>query len=440
MAVNPVQQRAFSRRDFLAAAASTAGAVALGCGESAQRIVDPVLQRGAGPLDLSKVQHVIVCMMENRSYDHFLGWVPQSDGRQQGLSYPDRNGVLQPTWALAPDYQGCGHPDPDHSMAGGRSELNGGACDGWLVTGNNDRYAIGYYVKEDLPFFAKAAQGWTCCDRYFSSMLGPTYPNRMFQHCAQTDRVSNTLAISSLPTIWDSLFNAGLQGRYYYSDVPFLALWGTKYFSGPQAISHPISQFYADCAAGTLPQLAMVEPEFLGTALGLGSDDHPYADVRAGQAFLNRIYDAVRTSPAWPGIVLIINYDEWGGFFEHVPPPTGTTEALERSLGYTDGLLGFRVPAVVISPFALERAVAHDVLEHTSILKLVEQRWNLAPLTQRDATATSLASLLFDTGKAKRPPGYAVPAVSGALCPTPGTGGLHWSGLLTLARSLGWPV
>jgi phospholipase C len=102
----------------------------------------------------SGIEHIIVLMMENRSFDHFIGWLPGADGKQSGLSYIDRSGLSHPTYALAPDYQGCDHPDPDHSYQGGRSASNNGGCDGWLRTGSNDLYSIGYYQEDDLPFMA----------------------------------------------------------------------------------------------------------------------------------------------------------------------------------------------------------------------------------------------------------------------------------------------
>ena len=434
-----------TRREFLIAA--SAGGLALaGCGDAAERLVDPNLAiKPDLPLDLNKVEHVIVTMMENRSFDHYMGWLPQADAKQSGLSYPDRNGVFQKTYPLAPDFQGCGLNDPDHSMEGGRIELNNGACDGWLLAGNNDRFAIGYYRREDLPFHGQAAATWTTFDRYFCSVLGPTYPNRMYQHCAQTDRLINSPAISSLPTIWDRLADAGVSARYYFSDVPFLALWGAKYVG----IGRSFAQFEADCAAGTLPAVSFVEPGFFFSPFGNSNDDHPFADIPAGQTFMNRVYQAVAQSPNWGSTVLVINYDEWGGFFDHVPPPTGSTEEAERTLGYTDGLLGFRVPVVLISPFAPRRVVSHQTFEHCSILKLIEQRWNLAPLTQRDANANSLASVLVDGKDAtKAPPTYAVPTVEGSSCPvaatTPAiratTEGAHWGELQQLARQYGWAV
>src|ERR1700752_547723 len=123
----------------------------------------------------SGIEHVVVMMMENRSFDHLLGWLPGAEGRQAGPSYTDAAGVSHPTYPLAPDYQGCGHPDPDHSYEGGRIEYNGGACDGWLRAGDNDEYAIGFYAKKDLPFCGAAASHWTVCDRYFSAILAGTF-------------------------------------------------------------------------------------------------------------------------------------------------------------------------------------------------------------------------------------------------------------------------
>lgn len=355
--------------------------------------------------DRKGIEHVVVVMMENRSFDHFLGWVPGSDGRQAGLQYPDRSGVARPTYPLAPDYQGCGHPDPDHSYEGGRIEYNKGACDGWLRAGANDQYAIGYYQKNDLPFYAGAASAWTVCDRYFSALMAGTFPNRIYQHAAQTDRLHNTFEISRLPTIWDRLAEKGLTGRYYFSDLPFIALWGAKYLP----ISRPISQFYADCASGNLPEVSFVEPRMIGEAEGISTDDHPHADVRNGQTFLNRVYEAVTSSPNWPNTVMVINYDEWGGFYDHVAPPTAPIPEADKALG-SDGLLGFRVPAMVISPWAKRGRVVSDTFDHTSVLKMIEWRWGLRPLTVRDRAATNLANALDFSRTNLEAPRFPVPA------------------------------
>lgn len=425
--------RSLTRRQFIRRSAGTAAGVALGTTIPAYALRRT--PRRSKP-NKSGIEHFVVVTMENRSFDHFLGWVPGTDGRQAGLSYLDRAGIAHPTHPLAPDYQGCDHPDPDHSYEGGRIEYNNGACDGWLRAGQNDDYAIGYYTRDDLPFYAGATQGWTTCDRYFAAIMAGTYSNRIYQHAAQTDRLDNSLLpISTLPTIWDRLAEHSLQGRYYFSDMPFLALWGAKYLD----IARPIAQFYADCADGTLPQVSFVEPRFLGEAQGSSGDDHPHADIRAGQDFLNRVYEAVTTSPNWPNTVMVINYDEWGGFFDHVAPPRGPIPPADAALG-SDGLLGFRTPALVISPFARRGYVAHGAYDHTSVLRMIEWRWNLRPLTVRDATANNLAEVLDFAHPNLAAPQFAVPEPP-LVVPCATQGGIGEAELLAaLAATLGFLI
>jgi phospholipase C len=330
---------------------------------------------------------VVLVMMENRSFDHFLGWLPNARGMQEGLTYVDRDGASHPTHHLEHDSKGCGHPDPDHSYDGGREQLNGGSMDGFLRSGENDSYAIGYYRESDRPFLGALARNYTTLDRYFCSILGPTFPNRMFQHAAQTDRIANTIDISSLPTIWDRLASAGVSARYYYSNVPFLALWGLKYLG--IAASH--AQFLRDAASGTLPAVSFVDPRFTLLSDARTNDDHPHADIRAGDAFLARAFHAVARGPGWPGTVFVVNYDEWGGFFEHVPPPrVAAPNHADPDLVDGKALLGFRVPAVIASPWTRGNPFSPRIgrmrFDHTSVLKLIEWRWGLSPLTARDGS------------------------------------------------------
>ena len=424
------------RRRFLRNAAMAGGALAAA---NVAGVRPSFAQAALPPPDQSGIEHIVVVMMENRSFDHMLGWVEGADGRQQGLRYPDATGALHRTYRLAPDYQGCGHGDPNHSYEGGRVEYNDGKCDGWLLAEGNDEYAIGFYVKKDLPFFAQAAAQWTVCDRYFSAIMAGTFANRIYQHAAQTDRLGNTFELSTLPTIWDRLATAGLEGRYYFSDLPFLALWGSTYVP----IARPFEAFLADAAAGTLPHVSFVEPRFLGEALGLSNDDHPFADVRNGQAFLDQVYRAVTTSPAWANTVLVINYDEWGGFFDHVPPGTAPIPPADQVAGNQDGRLGFRTPCFVISPFAQREFVSHRGFDHTSVLKMIEWRWGLPPLTVRDATANNLAEALQFTAPDLRAKSFSVPTGPfGSACvpSVPNDTEAEWLPLLDLAALFGWPV
>jgi phospholipase C len=362
----------------------------------------------------SGIEHIVVLMMENRSFDHFLGWLPSVygagnvDGKQAGLTYLDRYRVPHRTHHLEV-MASCGFQDPDHSYEGGRIELNGGKCNGWLRAGQNDSLSIGYYERADLAFLGQAATYWTTFDRYFAAVMAETYPNRFYLHCAQTDRLHNgtVFKAADMPSIWDRLKAKGRTGTYYYSDIPFVALLGNH---APPYV--PFAQFLTDAAAGTLPDVAFVDPRFVNEDKGLTNDDHPHADIRAGEAFMNQVYDAVRTSPSWSSTVLVITYDEWGGFFDHVPPRHAADVSKKTSLR------GFRVPTLVISPFARRSFVSHQTFDHTSILKMIEWRWGLKPLTPRDKNARNLATVLDLSQANLEAPQYDVPPFTSTGCTT----------------------
>jgi phospholipase C len=386
------------RRKFLAGAARACGAVAAGAlagviaarpsagadqdepeqGESAE-FVSPAK---------SGIEHIVVVTMENRSFDHLFGWMSWAKGRQAGLQYRDPSGAVHKTHRLAPDFTGCPHPGPDHSYSGARIEYNEGRMNGFLRDSANDVYSIGYYTEADIPFYAALAMHYTTLNHYFPSFLGPTFPNRLFLHAAQTDRLDDSVAITSLPTIWDKLEAAGVSAKYYFNNVPFLALWGLKYLLN----SHPYLTFLSDAANGTLPAVSFVDPIYTILDDGTGNDDHPHADIRNGDHFLSETFRAVAGGPAWKNTVLIVNFDEWGGFFEHVPPPRATApNSVDPDLVNGKALLGFRVPTVIASPFTRGNPnhprVVHATFDHTSILKLIEWRWGLTPLTARDASS-----------------------------------------------------
>jgi phospholipase C len=372
-------------------------------------------QTSLPPPEAAGFEHVVVVMMENRSFDHFFGWLPGANGHQAGLSYKDSSGAAHSTHYLPPDYQGCGFNDPGHSYLQGRVQYDNGKCDGFLFTGSgNDVYAIGYYGQSDLAFLGAAGPAFTVLDNYFCGIMAETYPNRFHMHAAQTDRLTNTSTISTLPTIWDRLQAAGLSGRYYFTDLPFLALWGTIYAN----ISKPFAQFLTDAAAGTLPNVAYVDPGFAQENSDTSNDDHPHGDIRDGETFLNQVYTAVTSSPNWSKTVLIINFDEWGGFFDHVPPPLAPIPSASRAAGVPDGRLGFRVPCVVISPYARRNFIGHKQYDHTSILKMIEWRFGLPPLTVRDQTANNLAEVLNFAAPNPTAPTFNVPTGPfGRPCP-----------------------
>jgi phospholipase C len=252
-----------------------------------------------------------------------------------------------------------------------------------MRTPGNDLYSLGYYLGEDLPFLGKAATEWLTLDRFFCPLMGPTYPNRVISLAAQTDRLANTLDVSALPTIWDRLGAAGLSGKNYGATFTSSILCGARYATKIR----PLTEFYSDAALGTLPSVSFVDPDL---SIITGDSYHPPGDIRNGEAFLAKVYKAVTTSPLWKKSLLVITFDEWGGFFDHVPPPVGSVSQAERNLGITDGLRGFRVPTILVSPFVKRKSVSSRVYDHTSILRLIESRWGLPPLSVRDAEANNL--------------------------------------------------
>lgn len=380
-----VDRRGFLKGSAALAAGATFGGGTLLGGCAPAGAPSPVTPYG--PAGEVGIDHFVVVMMENRSVDHLLGWLPGLDGKQAGLTFTDRNGVAHQTHHLT-EYVTCGYQDPDHSYTGGRVEYNGGACDGFLRT-STDTFPIGYYEGADLPFMGNAAPAWTVCDRYFAATMGPTFPNRIYQHAGASDRPRNTIDICQLPTIWDRMKAKGLESRYYYTDAPVTALWGLSHAD----ISRGFDGFLADCAAGRLPHLSFVDPKLLiAGPIGTSADYHPHSDIRAGEHFLDTVYRAVTTSPNWERTVLVINFDEWGGFYDHVAPE----EADDATPGLA--LRGFRVPCLVISPLARRGFVAHDTYDHTSVLKMVEWGFDLAPLSVRDAHANNLADVLDLSG------------------------------------------
>ena len=270
------------------------------------------------------------------------------------------------------------------------------------------------------------------------SRLRFTAPHFHATHAAQMDRLDDSLLpLSTLPTIWDRLADHNLPAKYYYSDFPFLAIWGAKY----AGISNVIGDFFADCAAGTLPAVSYVDPRFLLEEEGLSGDDHPHADIRNGEAFLNSVYEAVTSSPNWANTVLVINYDEWGGFFEHVPPTLAPIPPADAALG-SDGRRGFRVPALVISPWSPRNTVAHGLYDHTSILKMIEWRWSLRSLTVRDSQANNLAEVLDFSQRNLNAPVFNVPEgpFGGPCTPVSATSAANASAAFQMAADFGFAV
>jgi phospholipase C len=424
---------ALRRRDFLQRLAVGAGAAAtVGTLVNPDALMAEAARRQRrtalpGPRNLP-IDTFVVLMMENRSFDHYLGWLPGADARQAGLTYTDGNGITHETLRFAPDFQGCAHPDPDHSWEGGRKQVNGGRMDGFLRSGDNDEFAIGYYEEQDLPFIGHAAKAFTTYDRFFCSLLASTYPNREYMHAAESyGKVDNSLPPGATQgqgfpdnTIFAACAKAGVSSRYFYSDVPVSALWGAPGL----ARSGRVEEYYQLCQSGTLPNVSFVDPSFNNEGGGTSGDEHPHGDIRAGQAFMSDVVHAFMESPQWKRGALFIVYDEWGGFFDHVKPPRVPDMRSTRDVNTDFGQMGIRIPAVAVSPYVRRGHVAHNVFGFESILKLISYRFGLPALNRRHAYAQNIGRS-FDWQSQPRldlPSLPDPPAVMSAQCPNQAPG------------------
>jgi phospholipase C len=389
------------RREFLRAAGLVAGAAAVGggaiaaCGSGKAPVPSFTSVLEGHPAD-SGIDTVVVVCMENRSFDHYLGWLARDEeyldaGRErygsgfrvagrQHLRYPAPNGHVVPTAPLvgnaleADPYRGCGHPIPGHGWNSGRAQRDRGFVG--RDTGN-DEYALGYYRGDEVPFYRDLARRFTVADRWHAALLAGTFPNRQYLHSASSegrkeDPIPLRVGIYRNATIWDRLQQANVSAGYYYVDLPILTLWGERMYDR----IHPVDAYFEAASTGTLPQFVMVDPGFRGPQR---SDDHTYADIRTGQRFVREIFAAFAQSKQWERGAFVLLYDEWGGFFDHMPPPV-VPDARRSPIDEDNfGQTGFRVPAIVASPRSRRGFVDHTLYTHTSVMRFLEWRFLGAP-------------------------------------------------------------
>lgn len=433
-----MREEDLSRRDFLERTAYGAGLAGMAGALPASTLLYQAAEAEARRARLPsprnvEIDHFVILMMENRSFDHYLGWVPGADASQR-QSYRDPGGNQIPTRPAdslgTARWQGCGYVDPGHGWKSGRAQLR----NGFMGQGSgNDTFALTYYQRGQLPFIHEAARRYTLYDRYFCSLLGPTFPNRYYKWAATSagktsniDQVDVNKGGNQFETIFDRAIGRGLSSRYYYSDQPFSAVYGTRGL----AWSSPIARYYSDCAAGTLPNITIVDPPFRdgGGGDGLSADDHPLGDVRLGQAFMADVANAFVRSPNYRRGALFIVYDEWGGFFDHVRPPRVPDKRATRDLDTDFGQMGFRIPAVAISPYTRGAAknrpefrVDHGVHGHESILKLISHRFGLGHLTKRHRYARNIGHSFDWANPDFDPPALPdPPEVASSACSTGG--------------------
>jgi phospholipase C len=400
--------------------------------------------------------HVVVVMMENHSFDNLLGGLTLSGQRNaDGLTFnragrptnsnPGPHGAVS-AFAFPSTAQG---PDVNQTWNATHEQIDHGKMDGFVRSNGNSAQPMGYYPAGVLPFAYSLAATFAVANRWFSSAPCQTYPNRRFLMAgtAYGNITTDNASLSDAPppngTIFDRLNAYGINWRNYYTDLPQTAIIPTIVEKYPTNLS-PIAQFYADCAAGTLPSVSFVDPEFgvisdigaplaalpelAGISAGLqtaGGDQEEPQNMYYGEAWAHEVLQAVLQSPAWPRTLFIYTYDEHGGYYDHVPPPKAIApDSIPPALTSTDipgtyNIYGPRVPAMVASPYSKPNAVTNIVHDHTSVLSTIEAKWNLPALTSRDANAATVMDFLNVKRAAfLRPPTIQGPSLTGPSGPT----------------------
>jgi phospholipase C len=406
------------------------------------------------------IQHIVFIVLEDRSFDHLVGWFTGTQFQTYSLNDP-QSGQLCSTFPLnrpndpdcaigwsrngtlltVPTTTGTDDSDPDHALNQLARFFDGddqghGHADGWLFSLGGDplntsHYTIGYYEEDaqTLPYLTRLLRDGhsIVLTNYFASVIAQTRPNRMYEHAATTDRVDNSGCQFDCPpgqrTIWDldlgglgTAFPApGHQGRYYYDGSSVSEprdylnlLWPDRNYK-----SHPAEEFIGDLNAGTFAPVTFIDSQRY----------HPPDDISSADLWLEQIVEAIRQSSFWSSTVIVVAFDDGGGFFDHVVPPmVPSVTYADVIAGQQGGIgpdanglvpLGFRVPAVIVSPFGPSSGGPSFQYDHTSVLKMIEwaflNNWRIPPGTHRDATddayvANLACALDFTTGSVPRGP------------------------------------
>jgi phospholipase C len=363
------------------------------------------------------IQHVVVFMLENQSFDRVLGCLkavnPDIDGvdlAHPGESDDPAGGPVyqQQAGAARTVTNDLGH-DLDDVLRQMENGCRGFVADYAKKYPNASRaerqQVMNYFALGDLPVFHALAQDSLVCDRWFSSVPGPTWPNRFFVHSGtslgHTDMPEGFdpgIHIYSQPTLYERLEDAKVPWRIYVGDFAQTWLMTAQWeYSSRYAW---MSQFFADAAgdSSAFPAYSFIEPSYFGAR---ENDEHPPHDIWLGEALLARVYNALRANAAlWTSTLFVVLYDEHGGFYDHVDPATADPQGRlavapdDHINHFAFNKFGVRVPALLISPW-LDPGVDHTVFDHTSLLKYATDKWKLGPLGLRTAAAQSFATALM---------------------------------------------
>jgi phospholipase C len=360
------------------------------------------------------IQHLVVLMQENHSFDNYFGTYPGANGIPPGTQMPvDPNnpaaGYVVP-WHIG----NSTITDISHSSSTYTDQYDNGKMDGFVSALNarnqDGKLAMGYYDDSDIPYYWNLADSYVLFDQFFSSAKDGSFANHMYWVAAvppvAPKGVPLNQVLADIPTIFDKLQAAGVSWKFYVQNydstityrnigtsgnrssqviwVPLLNF--DRFLDDPTLSSHivDLSQYFIDLQNGTLPSVAYIIPS--------GASEHPPSSLKSGQRFVKTIIQELMRSSSWDSSAFMLAYDDWGGWYDHVPP------IQVDQYGY-----GPRVPVILVSPYAKSGNIDHTVLDFTSILKFIEQNWNIEPLAQRDANANNFLSA-FDFSQSPRLP------------------------------------
>ncbi|NJD58346.1 MAG: hypothetical protein C3F13_04850 [Anaerolineales bacterium] len=365
-------------------------------------------------LPTTPIQHLVVVMQENHTFDNYFGTYPGANGIPTDVKMPvdpsnPSAGYVSP-WHIG----NSTITDLSHSSSTFADQFNNGKMDGFVSALNarnqDGKLAMGYYNGSDIPYYWNLADNYVLFDQFFSSAKDGSSANHMYWVMGSSPVVPKGVNLSDVlantPTIFDSLQAAGVSWKFYvqnydptitYRDVynkgnrESQVIWVPllnfdRFIDDPTLSSHivDLSQYFSDLDNGTLPAVSYIVPS--------GASEHPPSSLMSGQRFVKSILQELERSSAWDSSAFLLLYDDWGGWYDHVTPPQ------VDEFGY-----GPRVPGILVSPYAKASYIDNTVLDFTSVLKFIEQNWNIAPLSQRDANANNFLSA-FDFNQAPRLP------------------------------------
>ncbi|MHB2016451.1 MAG: alkaline phosphatase family protein [Candidatus Xenobia bacterium] len=385
------------------------------------------------------IDHVVVLMMENRSFDNMLGFLKDKNPEIEGLTGQESVPVdpADPSKGTVPVHRGgrmLGDANPGHEFENVNVQLfgtdkptRGAAADmkgfykDYLAAQPKEmdparkpqeaRHIMDGFLPEQLPVLSELAQKGVVCDHWFAALPSSTFPNRVFLMCAKSDGMVNSAGsmndpefkgallgklYGDNPTIYDELTAAHKTWKNYYSDIP----WS---FIVPHVRDHAdhvvkLKNFFKDVERGTLPNYSLIEPAYLNTLTHKATDQDQPHDVRDGERLIADVYNALRKSPDWDKTLLVVVYDEHGGTYDHVTPPAcpAPDGVKSKDADFNFEREGVRVPAILIGGRVPSGVVDHTVYDHTSIPKFVEKLYDLKPLSQRDANIATFDHQIKD--------------------------------------------